>query len=491
MYRDNRLIFILLIAILLRLATLGTQEVIFTDSADYLRLAENIFSGNGYKNIRGEFCERAPLYSILVGLLRFIISDTEKCGKIVSMVFGVLIVYLIYKIGLIIFGKTAALIAGGLASIHPFLIQISTFVLRDALYFSLLLTAVLFTIRAVTSEKKVYPFLIGISLGLGYLTRMEAILYLGSILIAVAFLKPVKKWRTLAIIVLIFFMIIAPYLVMIKISTGNISIGGEGYIVKGLINTAIQSGDNIFLRWKALFCNYIKNANQAYLVTLPMVFPPLLLFFFAIGIALDNEKPIKRKSILLTLFLFLPLLFPPFHWINPRYFLIFIAMGLIFASSGIIYFSNRWENIYPVLKGKLIFAAILIILISSLPKMTQPFREDKYYRHWVEHKAMGRWMRENIGGDPRIICKKPFVAFYAGGVVIGLHDLAAESLYSFAIENKASYLIVDERSRRWYKYKKLGPFLTGEIPEGFRLVNEIGKREGYKIRLFEIIEGGA
>lgn len=488
MRRDNRLIFILLTAVLLRLATLETQAVVFTDSADYLRLAENIFSGKGYKNIWGAFSERPPLYSILTGLLRFIIPDTENCGKIISMVFGVLIVYLIYKIGVIVFGKSVALLAAGIASIHPFLIEISTFVLRDSLHLSLLLAAVLFTVLAVMNGRKIYPFLIGFFLGLGYLTRIETVLYLGSILLFLGFFKPSKKVSTLTAIIAIFFITIVPYLVMIKASTGNVSIGGEMYLLKGIINTTIQSGDNNFLQGKALFFKYINNINKAYLVALPMIFPPLLLFFFAIGMAVDNHSSDKIKFIILTLFLFLPLLFHPFHYINPRYFLIFIAMGLIFASNGIIYFSDRWERIFPVLKGKLIFILFFVMLISFIPKMTQPFREDKYYRHWIEHKDMGLWMRDNIGGEPRIISRKPFVALYAGGLAIFLPDLEPESLYVFAIENKAAYLVADERSRRRYKYEKMWPLLSGEIPKGFKLIKEIEERPGYKIRLFEIVE---
>lgn len=472
------LILILLIAFILRLTTLTTQAVVSTDSVDYLRLAENIFSGNGYKDIRGKFCERPPLYSIVTGIVRFIVPDTEKSGKIVSLFFGTVTVYIIYRIAMLVYGRQVALISAFLSAIHPFLIEVSTLVLRDALHLFLLLMAILLTISSVIDERRYHPFLIGIFLGLGYLTRIETVLYLISILIYIVFLKSLKNFKV-PVIVLVFFLVILPYLIVIKNNSGEISMGGEIYRV----NYIISQG-------KALFSKYIRYTNKAYLVVLPTIFPPLLLFFFAIGIGMYNYQDDRTRFITLTFFTFLPLLFHPFHWIHPRYFLIFIALGIIFSASGIIYFSKKWEQVFIILKKRLIYLCILTILISFLPKMTQPFREDRYYRHWIEHRDMGIWMRDNINGRPRIIARKPFVPFYAGGIAIFLPHLKPKSLYNFAVENKGEYLVVDERTIRRFRYTNLKPFLQGDIPEGFKLIHEIDKREGYRIRLFEIIKRG-
>jgi len=100
---------------------------------------------------------------------------------------------------------------------------------------------------------------------------------------------------------------------------------------------------------------------------------------------------------------------------------------------------------------------------------------------------MGRWMKENIGGKPRIISRKPFVPFYAGGVAVFLSDLDPESMYEFAIGNKSDYLIIDERSIRRFRYENIATFLESNIFEGFNLIKEMETKPGYKIRLFKII----
>ena len=99
---------------------------------------------------------------------------------------------------------------------------------------------------------------------------------------------------------------------------------------------------------------------------------------------------------------------------------------------------------------------------------------------------MGMWMKENIGGRPAIVSRKPFVPFYAGGVAIFLPDLDQKAIFDFMKTKDADYLVIDERSIRRYRYENIKPFLENDFCNDFTLVKEVRQRSGYKIRLFKI-----
>jgi hypothetical protein len=254
----------------------------------------------------------------------------------------------------------------------------------------------------------------------------------------------------------------------------------------------IAEGESLGGGWRDIVFKYLRNLNKIYFLDGPMFFPPLLVFFSAFGLAGYGLDKSKVRSLAMITIMLMPLLFHPLNWINPRYFLIFIAMGLIWAGGGIVYLAEMWSNFLKSTRLKWLNKKwlegffISILILNFLPKLTQPFREDKYYRHFIEHKAMGLWMKENIPGSGKIISRKPFVPFYAGGVAVYLPDMEPAELYNFTLKNGAKYLVIDERSLRRYEYKKLDDFLSKDDIYGFKLVKELNPKPGYRIRLWVI-----
>src|SRR3989338_5458016 len=121
------LIYIFLLALVLRLLMLNLHSVIETDGTYYVRLAENLFSGSGFINIENQLqTSLSPFYPIMIGFFNLLFNNGELSARLVSILFGALLVFPIYFIGKRLFSKKTALIASLAIAVYPALTYIST-----------------------------------------------------------------------------------------------------------------------------------------------------------------------------------------------------------------------------------------------------------------------------------------------------------------------------------------------------------------------------
>ena len=119
-----------------------------------------------------------PLFPFLIAATSALTRNVEIAGRLVSVWMGTLLVLPIYFIGRHLYNRKAAYLAAALIACHPLLVNFSATVYCETTYLTLLLTAVYWSFRALRLRTARTFILAGVSFGLTYLTRPEAVIYL-------------------------------------------------------------------------------------------------------------------------------------------------------------------------------------------------------------------------------------------------------------------------------------------------------------------------
>lgn len=154
-------------------------RVIENEGAQYLRLAENLFTHRGYVAMRGPVTMVSPLYSVVIGIVAFVTQSPELAGRVVSLMAGTVLPVLLFLVAFKIYGLRTAYVVGALAAFQPLLIALSSTVYSEGIYLLLLMAGLYATVVTLESERLLAPALAGMFAGLAYLARPEGLLYGG------------------------------------------------------------------------------------------------------------------------------------------------------------------------------------------------------------------------------------------------------------------------------------------------------------------------
>ncbi len=223
------LFWILLTALIVRIAYLLLDYPLWWDSHVYLGIGKYIFSG-GETGIWEPF--RPLLHPLLLGLFWKLNLNALLFGKLLDLIFSLLSVYLVYHLAEELYGKKAALFAGLLFSLNPVFIIFIGLVLTEPLALFLGLSGIWLFFRRKESEPSrshlhpsyLYLYLSGLLFGLSFLTKFPQGMLFGAALLIIIFhsefpstsLYPKLKTRLFAAIGLSlgFFTVVLPYLVL-------------------------------------------------------------------------------------------------------------------------------------------------------------------------------------------------------------------------------------------------------------------------------------
>ena len=175
------LLILVLSALLIRVlwAVLFAGEI-DTEGAEYARIAQNLLAGKGYVGIATPGTQLCfpPLFPFLIAGVTWIVGDAEVSGRIVSIVFGALLVVPVHSIARRMFGERTALAAAALTAFHPYLIVFSTTVFCELTFLTLFLAAVASAMYAASNFTPVALAVSGGLYGASYLVRPELLLYM-------------------------------------------------------------------------------------------------------------------------------------------------------------------------------------------------------------------------------------------------------------------------------------------------------------------------
>lgn len=123
---------LLLISILLSIYLYFKTYIISIDGAfQYIPLAKDFASGLFRKALSHN---QQPLYSLMLAFVSRWVHDFETAGKLVSSLFGVLVVFPVYFLGKRIFDEKVAFISAFLLILHPYFREFSADVLKESTY---------------------------------------------------------------------------------------------------------------------------------------------------------------------------------------------------------------------------------------------------------------------------------------------------------------------------------------------------------------------
>jgi 4-amino-4-deoxy-L-arabinose transferase-like glycosyltransferase len=168
---------VLILAALFRtgfgLGVVGISSPPKADEADYHLLAANLAAGKGFiDESNGPTGRRPPAYPAFLSLLYRVAGPRPMVGRVVQIVLGIVIVWLVYSTTRRHFDRATACVAAAFAALNPFLIFISGYALTENLYIVLLLLGLRLLPRAGADAPPVSRWFYGaVVLALAALTR--------------------------------------------------------------------------------------------------------------------------------------------------------------------------------------------------------------------------------------------------------------------------------------------------------------------------------
>lgn len=174
---------IIALALVLRTARYAIEHRLDKDSVGYIYMAEKLAHGKIndaiYMNPR-----MPPLYVSLLALGEYSGIGAEASGVLLSMLAGTLMLIPVFLVSKKIFGDKGGLASAFLVATHPYLIRLSTEVMRDSLFLFLILSALAFAVYAAdcpgVSRKWYFS---GAFAGLAAMTRSEGTFFIAAIFI--------------------------------------------------------------------------------------------------------------------------------------------------------------------------------------------------------------------------------------------------------------------------------------------------------------------
>jgi len=180
--RRRAVLALLCLALGLRLGfmigVVGFHAPIRGDEINYQDHAANLASGKGFVGADGHpTAARPPLLPVALSGLYRVFGVRIEVGRILEVLLGVAVVGLTYLVAARFCSTRVALAAAGLATVNPYLIFISSYLLTENLYTLLLLALVLVLARGggpgLASKRSLLAA--GCLMGLASLTRPNAV----------------------------------------------------------------------------------------------------------------------------------------------------------------------------------------------------------------------------------------------------------------------------------------------------------------------------
>lgn len=248
-YSRKTLFLVLLLAFTLRAVwMLYNSQAMENEGAEYARIAQNLLRHHGYVGILGGLESiDPPVYPLLIAATSFVTRDTEIAGRLISIVFGSLLVLPMFFIGLRLFGSRAGYLASTIVALHPLLVALSASVYVESTYLTLLFGGLYFGMRVLDFHRLSHAFFCGLLLGLAYLTRPEGLAYallVGVFILfalalrATSIVTALRYGATLAITTVI---LVIPYATYLSVHSGTFRLEGKSS-VNEIINRRMNRG---------------------------------------------------------------------------------------------------------------------------------------------------------------------------------------------------------------------------------------------------------
>ncbi len=491
---------LVIVSLLLRTALVRIDRIVRWDEPDYLILGRNLFTGRGYTVSGRPELHYAPLFPVATGLLYPLTHDMKLNSDICFVLFGALTLLPFYWLCKRLFGSRVATTATVLLCFFPALNAAVLFwgTMLEPLYLFLLIAGLcaVWVAWETRSDSAVAGVVAGALYGLAYLTKPEAIVYLGLMLFLLILGNLVRRslfrWHNILGIVgmvLAFVLVISPYLAFLYRHTGRIMVSGKlgvTYVAgqgavdhdPGLYDRALsqldEAGEEIIWfsadRFKYDILDLIKadprgfvrrvwqNVNTLEEVLFARhVFPFYLLLLVALGLfgtAWNRERAVKELFLvaaILPVFIFLP-----FH-IELRYFAPMLPVLLLWVAKGIVALADWLQQTalnlssppqplgIPAALGRGVIILLPLLLVLYFLVLQPRIVRDGVAGVNVSRRDAGSWLKANTSSDVLIMSRDTEVPFYAERRWAATPNEEYDVFIAYVRRRGAAYLVVDER----------------------------------------------
>ena len=309
-----------------------------------------------------------PLYHILIALF-YNFTVSENIGRVISLVFSVGSIVLVYKLGSFLYNQRVGLISAIFLGSLPIIVYISKSIYIDMFLFFFFLLSFYLGLIAFKRKKWVYYILLGVTLAFAFFTKWPAILSMPILFFYLLIQRRIKVSQKIYIVkklvfsFFIFLLIILPYLYL-SYKFGLLKMGLSATVIREAI---------IFPQWTTIegWLYYPK------LLPIQMSYPIAVISLFSLGWFVWKRE--KYYDLLIVWGLIVYLFFSFLMGKNVRYttlYLPVLLLPLAFYIEKII----RKNKYFVII---VIFSVIFLLITSyySLTKLVQPINETAKFIH--------------------------------------------------------------------------------------------------------------
>lgn len=436
---EEKLLFLLIaLGIGVRVWNLFTAAAIDMDGTEFAGVAKTLLKGSVREALDNA---RLPVYPALMASFSFLIPDIELSGRLVSFVFGVLLLFFCFRFAKGLWGRERALWVSALVSLHPYLAQYSSRVLAESVA-TFLFTASLFLFyNGWVGAKNRHLALAGLLLAFAYLTKPEYLLYFMPLsLILLCFGKDRSlpgRLRLLSFFLSVSLLIVLAFLLYLRIRTGYwvpdrrvIAWSSQGCM--GIFTYFLQemTTPGVLYRLPIVLFNFFR-----------AIYPPFLVLAILGFLRINGAFAILAVAV--VLFHVVGRSFPTYS--TARYSIEFVPLVLTFSAFGIQRIKDAAANFG---QGRQLAFALLIS--ASVILLYMGIRFPGYSREM--HKQAGLILQQK-GKAERVASRLPITAFYAESAWTNLEGVLGRvrTCEDFATEMESKgvdYVVIDEKIGR-------------------------------------------
>ena len=490
----NQILFLVLMSIftlLFALVILPKFGVIGTDTSLYAIIGRNIVEGRGFTLFGEPHTYFSPLLPVFIGIFYFLIGNLEIAAYSATIFFALLSLPLFYYLVKQITCTKTAMLAVLFYTFSGFIIwSFSTQPTPQipAAFFSILTFLALFKVSylkdRVRYQNIIWFFIVGASIGLAYLTRVEYFFVIFPVIIYIVFIRRKKYcWRLTNLMVITaimgFLIFVIPYLLFLHKHLDCWTISGRSntvslYIVDQDLEIVDENSDITHFAdvvippevENGMIATFVKNTGPLIKRFLDNLFVNQLEFLKVFGILGISFFALGLKEFIFAkrfreLWLFV-ISFTPFCLITlvvqggkTNYLVQFFYLFIIFISIGFWAFYDQFNSRFKInlIKKKVVFyVLILIFIVYSLffPVIQHYLFSPKDFTS-KEYKMIGHWIQNNIPNHEQetIFARKPEISFYAESewqLIPKVKDV--NTLVKIMKNYKINYIVVDDRAFR-------------------------------------------
>jgi len=459
-------------AFAVRVYMVVTADVITPDGLLYIRIARLIEAGNWKAVYEDGFYSTYPF---VIVVFRKVFPDWEMAGRMASTFLGSLAVLPFFLLLRRAFDMKIAVVASIFFVLSPRLVQYSSDVLREPLFWCCSLASLWAAWEGIEGRKWAYMVLASLFAGLAAFTRTEGLALIPIIILWTAWALLYRERKALWCLgLLLVFLASFPVIFIgplhfLKSKTGHWELGQIGTKIPDVLekgeNAALQTTGKDSAEGRSLFTRV---ANNRYVSSLWETsckyfksFHVVLIVLLCFGIVRRRTIPYSdRETLFLIWFLVYLLLTVSYafkvSYVSTRHGLLMGIPSLLWVSIGFWELSSRLERLATnrrwnaKLTRHIAVWFLLLVCFSIIPKTLQSADRGK-----TELRTAGIYLKGAGYGEERFVVEPRIsrVTFYKGGEFINIPPgIDYSALGPFLRASGARFLVVDERTiDEWVK----------------------------------------